>query len=645
MGVPPMLGWFRGFVRSKLGFALFVLLIISFGIFFRDPFQGFIGGGFVQVGNREIRPSDINRQVNSEIDRIRVEENKIISPREAAQQGITMQVYQEQVQRALFLEYADKIGVRASASAVTALFNRPGSRFLDALGRLNVEEIRVAAREQSMSVEQFQDYYRDTLTITYLVAALQAGLETPEILTKPLLTFFGEQRTISLARLTPTSIPEPKAPADAELQAWYDKNKTRFNQPERRRISVLSYSSEDFIDKAQAGITDAQVKSEYERKIADYSTPATREFSQFTGERAALQTFVDTVKQGAAIDDALKRVAGVTKVDLTVKPGDLKDKQFNDYIFGVPQGQLMGPVQVEKSWYVVQVNKIVPGVPTPLEQVSDQIRSSLAQSDASRLYNASSESFYDMAGGISLEEIGAQIGAPTMELPPVDRNAVVQSGAQSSLLAQFPEAVQSLFKISSGQMTDVIEGELEDPQTRVKRPTRAIFRVDEIVAPRTLTFEEAKKEVRSYYLAEKVQEAANKLAEDVVAATKAGKTFEQAAAASKMNVIGAVPLIRGMQPQIDPNIFDAAFKQQLGEVAVVKGQGGEPWVVKVDKAEPANEATMASLKSQIDRDLERSIFADISETFVKSLQREVQVKPNEKAVQDFFDRLTKDETQ
>ena len=112
-----------------------------------------------------------------------------------------------------------------------------------------------------------------------------------------------------------------------------------------------------------------------------------------------------------------------------------------------------------------------------------------------------------------------------------------------------------------------------------------------------------------------------------------------------MYVIAAVPLIRGMESRIDPAISEAAFKQQAGEVAMVKGQSGEPWVVKVDKIEPANEVTMASLKSQIDRDVAQSIFADIQETYVKSLQREVQVKPNEKAVQDFFERLTKDETQ
>ena len=44
-----------------------------------------------------------------------------------------------------------------------------------------------------------------------------------------------------------------------------------FAQPERRRISVLSYSPEDFIDRVE--LTDEQVKAEYEKRIKDYSTP------------------------------------------------------------------------------------------------------------------------------------------------------------------------------------------------------------------------------------------------------------------------------------------------------------------------------------------------------------------------------------
>src|SRR5687768_13437512 len=115
-----MLGWMRGFVKSPWALVLFALLIVSFGVFSsQDPFQGVTGGGFVSVGDREVHSRDLNREVEMRLERIRQEQNQIISVKEAAQRGITQQALQSLIQRANILAYADKIGVKASGSAVT----------------------------------------------------------------------------------------------------------------------------------------------------------------------------------------------------------------------------------------------------------------------------------------------------------------------------------------------------------------------------------------------------------------------------------------------------------------------------------------------------------------------------------------------
>jgi peptidyl-prolyl cis-trans isomerase D len=629
-----MLGGFRKFVRSKLGFALFVLLIISFGIFgFQDPFRGIMGGGFLQVGDRTIRPLDIDAGVTQVVDRIRQEEGRIIPPRDPEMRRIAEEVYQQQRQQALVLEYGRKIGIKASPAAVTNLLMNRAPRFKDALGRINLEEIKVAAREQNQTVEQFQNDIRDSLTLGYMIGAVNAAPVTPEILTKPLLTYFGEQRTVSAARATPAGIPQPKEPTDEELKAWYEQNKQRFAQPERRRISVLTYSPEDFYDKVP--VTDAQIKAEYDRRIQDFSSPQTREVAQFAGERNALQTLVDTVKQGVAPEEAIKRSPGVTRADLTLKPGDLKDEQYDKFVFSIPQSQIMGPVQVEEAWYAVIVNKITPGIPTPLEQVADGVRRGLQENEAKRMFNGSEETFYDMAGGVSLEEIGTQIGAPTILLPPVDSSGRNAKGQPSRLLEGRLDELRSLFGLTAGQMTDVIEGDGK----------RALIRLDEIVAPYTLSFEEAKAQARNIYLAQKIQETVEKMANDMVAAVEAGRPFEQAASASKMTVLGSFPIVRATSNQMDPLISDVIFGLKQGDTSMVKDSSGQPWVVKVDKVEQASEATATGLKSQIEAQLAQSLLGDIQEVFLRGIQKEVPVNTNDAAVKAYFDRLTATEGQ
>lgn len=629
-----MIGGIRKFARSKWAIVLlFIPLIVSFGIFgFNDPFSGVMGGGFVQVGDHQVRQLDVSRAVDGELNRIREESGEILTPRDAARRGLTQQILGQRILRASLLAYADKIGVKASATAVSNML-KGAPLFKDALGRINMEAVARYAEQQGMTLEEFQNDLRHSLTAEYVRDAAFTGVVTPEILTRPLLNYFGETRTLSIARLTKASILEPKAPTGEELRAWYAQHAGDFRQPERRRISILSYSDADFMDKVP--VSDADIKAQYDRRIREFSTPETRFVAQFTGERAALQGFVDIAKQGVALDEALRRSPGVTRAELTLKPGDLTDKQYNDFVFAIPPNAIQGPLQVGETWYAVQVTSIEQGVATPLEQVREQIREEIAKTEARRMYDGTYKSFYDMAGGISLEEISQQIGAPVIELAPIDQNGQTASGRRSSLAEKHAQAVRALFTLSVGQTTDVIEGDNE----------RAILRVDEIVAPHTLAFEDVQADVKVRFLAEEGERAANKLANDMAAAVKAGRTFEQAAAASRMATLGAVDVMRAGGAAIDQQVQAGAFNLQVGDTAVVRGQGNEPWVVRVDKVTPVTPEAEAGLRAQIDSQIVRSLGNDLQETFIRGIQKEVKVDTNEQAIQAYLENLTKDEAQ
>jgi hypothetical protein len=281
------------------------------------------------------------------------------------------------------------------------------------------------------------------------------------------------------------------------------------------------------------------------------------------------------------------------------------------------------------------VTSIVEGASKPLSEVSEQIKSDLQLTEAKRMFDGSYDTFYDMAGGIPLEEISTEIGAPVIQLMPVDAGGMTAKRATSSILAKHPEAARSLSSLTAGQMTDVIEGENE----------RAIFRVDEVVAPYTLSFEEAKADVRMLYLAEQVQQAADKLTNDMIASVKSGKTFEQAAAASKMGVMGTVQLVRGAEPRIDPQVQTFAYTMKQGDTSLARGAGGEPWVVSLDKVEQLTPEMEAAMKSQIDRQIQQTLLSDVQEAFFRGVQKEVTVKRNNKAINDYFAKLTQDELQ
>jgi peptidyl-prolyl cis-trans isomerase D len=251
------------------------------------------------------------------------------------------------------------------------------------------------------------------------------------------------------------------------------------------------------------------------------------------------------------------------------------------------------------------------------------------------MFEDSEESFYDMAGGISLEEIAKNIGAPVIQLDAIDNNATTKTGLQSQLLVPYPEVVRNLFSLSAGQTTDVIEGDNE----------RGLFRVDEVIAAHTLPFEEVVGDVRQIYVRQKAQEAAQKMADDMVAAVKGGAAFDKAATANGLAVVGQFPVVRASNSSVDQNVRAVAFNLADGDVAVARDMQGNPWVVKVDKIEPPTAELETQLKSQVTDQVGQSLTSDLQEVYVRGLQAVVKVRPNERAVQAYFDNLLKDEAQ
>ena len=625
-----MIGGIRKFAKSKWALVLlFIPLVISFGIFgFQDPFSGITGGGLSRVGDREIHARDLNEELSAEIDAIREQDGRVLTQADAIRQGIAQQVLQRLEYRNMILAYAEKTGIQASKQAVAdLLINRAGA-FKDALGRFNLDAVRARANDQKMSLKDFEDAVRDDLTAGYVTSAAFNAIKVPDILSLPVINYIGETRTLTAARLTDAAIAKPAEPTDAQLETWYNAHKEQFAQPERRRISVLSYSPDDFLDRVE--LTDEQVKAEYEKRIRDYSTPETREVVEYTSnDRNTVQAFIDLTQQGLATEEALKRSPGIVQKDLKVKPEEVSDERYRDLLFSLPAGKVHTlPLRLSETtpWFAVAIKSVTPGIPQPFETVAERARRDMALSDATRLYEDESEKFRDAAGGQPLEEIGKQFGFPVIQLMPVDQNARTVRGDQTQLLANNP-ALAEIFTLQAGQMTNLFEGD----------SVRAMYRLDEIVPPYTQPFADVKARVRDMYLMEQVKNAATKAATDMVAAVNAGKTFEQAAAASKMTVLPVVTATRQGTPAIDPAALQAAFELKAGETGVVPGQQGEPWVVRVDKIEPVTTATAAALRAQVAPQVAESLQNDLREVFIRGLQKEVEVKRDEVAIKRYFD--------
>jgi peptidyl-prolyl cis-trans isomerase D len=624
----------RKFAKSKWAAGLLLIpLAISLAVFLPDVSGGnasLAGGTLSRIGGREVKITDVERDTQRLLDEIRQQEGRVITSADAVREGRVQGILQDLEIRNTLLAYADKTGVQASDASLKPYLER-NKLLVDEFGKLSRDAILYQASQRRQSTREFEQFIRDFLTQDYIREAAGAAMVVPDILSQPWINYLGESRTFSLAQVTASTAAVTAEPTDADLQAWYEAHKGTFQQPERRRISVLTYTPDDFID--QVKLTDAEVQAKYQERIKEYSTPETRTVVEFqSADRNVVQAFIDLSVQGISVEEALTRTPGLTRKELTVKPADIADEQYRDFLFAMQAGKVHNvPVRMKEDepWRAVMVQTITPGVPTPYAEIADKVRRDVSWNDAVGLFEASADPFRDAAGGQPLEDIGKQFGIPVISLAPIDAQAGTMYGDQAQIMVKEADAMRQLFTLSAGDMTNVFEGD----------NVRSMYRLDEIIPPYTLAFADVKDRVKVSYMTEKLVEARDKAANDMVAAVLAGTAFDKAAATSKMTVLPPLTVLRAGNPPIDPAVVSAAFALKDGEVAVVRGRDNNPWVALVDKVEKAKPEITAMLKAQLGDQVSQSLLQDLNEVFVRGLRSEVDYKRDDAAVQKYLEGL------
>src|SRR4051795_7736442 len=129
---------------------------------------------------------------------------------------------------------------------------------------------------------------------------------------------------------------------DPQIAAYYNKNKQRFAQPERRDLRIV--------------LTKDKAKADQARAAVASGTP-----------------FKDVAKK-YSIDQASKSQGGVL---LAVAKGQ-QEKALDKAVFAAKKGQLVGPVKTQFGYYVFKVQKITPASQQSLKQANQTIKQLLA---------------------------------------------------------------------------------------------------------------------------------------------------------------------------------------------------------------------------------------------------------------------------
>jgi foldase protein PrsA len=139
---------------------------------------------------------------------------------------------------------------------------------------------------------------------------------------------------------------------DAQIADYYNKNKTRFAQPEKRDLRIVLTKTQGQAKTAKAALDGGQ---SFKTVAAKYS------IDQGTRDNGGLLAAVPKGQQEKALDDATFKAA---------------------------KGKIEGPVKTQFGYYVFQVAKITPGSQQSLEQSKASIKQLLVSQQQQKKLDA-----------------------------------------------------------------------------------------------------------------------------------------------------------------------------------------------------------------------------------------------------------------
>ena len=149
--------------------------------------------------------------------------------------------------------------------------------------------------------------------------------------------------------------------APAQIAAYYNKNKARFAQPEKRDLRIV-------LTKATAA-----GKAQAEKALAALKGG---------------QSFKAVAKK-YSIDQASKAQGGV----LSAVAKGQQEKALDAAVFAAKKGQLVGPVKTQFGYYVFKVQKITPASQQTLVQATPTIKQLLASQNQQKALDAFVKTF------------------------------------------------------------------------------------------------------------------------------------------------------------------------------------------------------------------------------------------------------------
>ena len=407
-----MFDFVRNHTRVVLGFLL--LLIVPSFVFF--GVQGY--SRFTEAGNETVAKVDGVAITRAEWDAAHarnVERVRRQSPEIDVQLLDSPQVKREtlegMVRERVLLAAAREMQLFPSAARMAMLFDSDpqfaGLRGPD--GRIN----RDLLAAQGMTPETFDQRLRQDFAMQQVLAGITQTPVAPAATAAAALDPLFQRREVQLQRFEPAAYRARVNPTDAEIEAYYKANESRFQAPEQ---AVIEYVVLD-IEPLAKGVTvpEEDLRTYYAENASRYTVAEERRASHILINAGSDMSAADRKKARERAEALLAEVrkspasfgevarknsqdpgSGERGGDLGFFGRGAMVKPFEDAVFAMKSGEISNLVESDFGFHIITLTGQRGGQKKAFEEVRAEIEAEVRKSLAQRRWAEVAEQFTNM---------------------------------------------------------------------------------------------------------------------------------------------------------------------------------------------------------------------------------------------------------
>jgi peptidyl-prolyl cis-trans isomerase D len=581
-----------------------------------------------QVGDQTISVVDVQNQLSKST------RGSQIPP--ALLPAYTQQALDQLIDEKMLALEADRMGLRVSDEEHADFLKKlvPTAFSGDSFIGMDRYTAEVQTRFQ-MSVPEFETEVKGALLQQKFQQLVTDGVTASDDEVREEFRRENEKIKLDYALIKPDELQSKVEVSDADLAAYFDKNKARYVVPERRTVD---YAVLDLAQLRQRSpVTEDDEKVYYQSHIDQYKLEDRAHVAHIlfktvgmTDAEAAevkkkAEDVLNKAKHGGNFGDLAKQYSEDTTKD---KGGDLgwivrgqTVPEFEAAAFRLPKGSISDLVKTQYGFHIIQVIDRETARTQTLDEVKASIVSQLQQEKADQLGETISTQIADeirRGGRVPIQDLAKKFNMTTGEAKLVEANQPLLE------LGNAPGLMDTIFRQRAGDVSAPIHTDLG----------YVILSVKDIQQSHPAVLAEVRDRVASDYRHEKAVELAKSRADELGKRAKAGENFAAAAKALGLTLKTSEPIARtGSIPDVGSmKLFTAAFALPVGQTGDPVSIGQNWAVYRVAQHDPVNQDDFEKQKAKIQEQVlqrKRQTAYDLFRTALKTrLQQQGQLHFN-----------------